>query len=236
MADKNILLTAVNVIAAPREAFEALRLKPTVLLPLVAVILANTAVMFAYYSEVDIAWVMESGLQNASVDLTPAQRQAALNRMGNLSPVVVASTAAVSAALFLTLWFFLNAAYLAGVSFVTDDGFGLKHWFAMICWCALPLLFGAAASLVNIFFNDATFLRPDRMNPLSFSSLLDLDSAAASAMRQSVQTLDISAIWAMVLGVYAYHVWTRRNLLESALIVLAPAILMFGSILYFTSS
>lgn len=236
MADKNILLTAVNVIAAPREAFEALRLKPTVLLPLVAVILANTAVMFAYYSEVDIAWVMESGLQNASVDLTPAQRQAALNRMGNLSPVVVASTGAVSAALFLTLWFFLNAAYLAGVSFVTDDGFGLKHWFAMICWCALPLLFGAAASLVNIFFNDATFLRPDQMNPLSFSSLLDLDSAAASAMRQSVQTLDISAIWAMVLGVYAYHAWTRRNLLESALIVLAPAILISGSIFYFTSS
>jgi hypothetical protein len=55
-------------------------------------------------------------------------------------------------------------------------------------------------------------------------------------MRQSVQSLDITTIWSMVLGVYAYQLWTQRNLFKSALIVLAPAILIFGSIWYFTSS
>ncbi len=235
MADNNVLLTAVNIIASPREALGALKLKPTVLLPLAAVILANVAVIFAYYSQVDVAWVMETSMQSAMEDMGPRQREAALDRVQNLSPLVVASAGAVSAALFLTFWMFLNAAYLSGISLVTDDGLRLKHWFAMICWCALPIVFGSAASLANIFIIDATFLRPDRMNPLSLSSLLDLDSAAGSAMRQSVQSLDITALWAIVLTVYAYHLWTGRNLLASALIVLAPAMLIFGSIFYFTS-
>ena len=235
MPGNNVLLTAVNIIASPSEAFEALIRKPTVLVPLVAVILANVAVIFAYYSQVDVAWVMETSTQSAMEDLGPREREAALDRIQNLSPMVVASAGAVSVALFLTLWIFLNAAYLAGISLVTDDGLRLKHWFAMICWCALPIVFGSAASLANIFLSDATFLRPDRMNPLSFSSLLDLDSAAGNAMLQSVQSLDITAAWAIVLTVCAYHVWTRRNLLASALIVLAPATLIFGSIFYFTS-
>ena len=235
MADTKLLDTAVNIIASPREALESLKLKPTILLPLAAIVIANVAVVFAYYSQVDIAWVLEASLQNATEDLGPREREAALDRMQNLSPMVVASAGAVSAALFLTLWMFLNAAYLAGISLVTDDGLRLKHWFAMICWCALPIVFGSAASLANIFLSDATFLRPDRMNPLSFSSLLDLDSAAGNAMLQSVQSLDITAAWAIVLTVCAYHVWTRRNLLASALIVLAPATLIFGSIFYFTS-
>ncbi|TDJ45175.1 MAG: hypothetical protein E2O51_05460 [Gammaproteobacteria bacterium] len=236
MAEKQLLLTAVNIIAAPREALETLRLKPTVLLPLVAIIIVNIAVVFTYYSQVDLTWTLESSLQNASEDMTLRQREAASRAVENLSPMAVGSIAAVSGSLFLTLWFFLNAAYLAGVSLLTDDGFKLKHWFAMICWCALPIVFGYAASLANLFLSDATFLRPDRINPLSFSSLLDLDSAADSGMRQSVQSLDITTIWSMVLGVYAYQLWTQRNLFKSALIVLAPAILIFGSIWYFTSS
>ncbi len=235
IANDSVLVTAVNIIAAPREALEALKLKPTVLLPLAALLIANAAVVLTYYSQVDLVWLLESSLQNVSEDLAPGRRAAATNAIENISPMVAASAGTVSGALFLTLWFFLNAAYLAGVSLLTDDGFLLKHWFAMVCWCTLPVIFGYAASLANILLSDATFLRPDRMNPLSFSSLLDLDNAGRSAMRQPLQAMDITAIWAMALGVYAYHLWTRRGLLKSALIVLAPAILIFGSILYFTS-
>lgn len=228
--------TAVNIIAAPLEALATIRLKPTVLLPLFAIIMANTAVVFSYYSQVDLAWVLETSLEAASEDMGPRQRQAAADRMENISPMVVASAAAASSALFLTVWLFLNSAYLAGVSLLTNDDYRRKQWFAMLCWCALPVVLGHAASVANIFFSDATFLRPDRMNPLSFSSLLDLESAAGNSMRQFLQSMDLTAIWSMGLTVFAYHAWTKKNLFESALIVLAPAILLFGSILYFTSN
>jgi hypothetical protein len=74
------------------------------------------------------------------------------------------------------------------------------------------------------------------MNPLSLSSLLNLESAAGSSMRQFLQSMDLTAVWSMGLTVFAYHAWTKKNLFKSALIVLAPATLLFGSIFYFTSN
>ena len=236
MTGSKPLETAVNIIAAPLEALATIRLKPTVLLPLAAIIIANTAVIFSYYSQVDLAWVLEPGLEAAQEDLGPRQRQAVADRMENLSPMVVASAAAASSAAFLLLWFFLNSAYLAGVSLVTNDELRRKQWFAMICWCALPVVLGHAASVANIFLIDATFLRPDRMNPLSFSSLLDLESAVGSSMRQFLQSMDLTAIWSMGLTVFAYHAWTKKDLFKSALIVLAPVTLLFSTIFYFTSN
>jgi len=236
MAKPSALTTAVNMIAAPREALQALKLRPTVLAPLLAIIVANAVLLLTYYNLVDLIWLVETSLQNAPQDLTEEQREAATNAMENLSPMVLGSIAAISAIVFLTLWFFLNAAYLAGVSLLTGDDFRLKNWFSMICWCSLPLVFGYGASMVNLLVSDATFLRADRMNPLSFASLLELDSAGASTLRQSLQSIDITAIWSMALGVFAYHVWTRRSVLKSVAIVLAPPILIFGTIFYFTSN
>jgi len=228
--------TAVNIIAAPLEALATIRLKPTVLLPLAVIIIANTAVVFSYYSQVDLAWVMEASLEAAQEDMGPRQRQAVADRMENISPMVVASAASASSGVFLLLLLFLNSAYLAGVSLVTNDDIRRKQWFAMLCWCALPVVLGHLASVANIFLSDATFLRPDRMNPLSLSSLLNLESAAGSSIRQFLQSMDLTAVWSMGLTVFAYYAWTKKNLFKSALIVLAPATLLFGSIFYFTSN
>ncbi len=236
MTGSKPLETAVNIIAAPLEALATIRLKPTVLLPLAVIVIANTAVVFSYYSQVDLAWVMEASLEAAQEDMGPRQRQAVADRMENLSPMVVASAASASSGVFLLLWFFLNSAYLAGVSLVTNDDIRRKQWFAMLCWCALPVVLGHLASVANIFLSDATFLRPDRMNPLSFSSLLNLESAAGNSMRQMLQSMDLTAVWSMGLTVFAYHAWTKKNLFKSALIVLAPATLLFGSIFYFTNN
>ncbi len=54
----SVFVTAVNVIAAPREAFNVLKLKPTVLLPLAALIIANAAVVLTYYIQVDLALLL----------------------------------------------------------------------------------------------------------------------------------------------------------------------------------
>lgn len=232
---KSVLATAVDVIAAPGEALRAIRQKPTVLVPLGAIIVANAAVMLTYYGEVDVAWLMETGIQASGQELSEEQLEAMTRGMENLSPMVMGSLTAVSAALGLTLWFFLNAAYLAGISLLSNDGFRLRAWMSMICWCGLPMIFGYGASLANLLMVDATFLPQDRLSPLSFSSLLDLESAGSGTMWRSIAALDVTVVWAMALGVYGYRLWTQRGLFVSALIVLAPAILTFGAIMYFTS-
>ena len=230
-----ILATAVDVIASPGAALRAIQHKPTVLVPLCAIIVANAAVLLTYYSEVDVAWLMETGIQASGAEVSAEQREAMARGMENLSPMLMGSIAVVSAAVGLTLWFFLNAAYLTGVSLLGNDGIGLKAWMSMICWCGLPLVFGYGASLANLFVVDATFLPQGRLSPLSFSSLLDLEYAGSGAIWQSIAAMDITALWAMALGVYGYRLWTRRGLVASALIVLAPALLILGALTYFTS-
>ncbi len=230
-----VLATAIDVIASPGAALQAVKHKPTVLVPLCAIIVANAAVLLTYYSVVDVAWLMETGIQASGAEMSEEQREAMARGMANLSPMLMGSLAVVSAAIGLTLWFFLNAAYLAGVSLLSNDGIRLKAWMSMICWCGLPLIFGYGASLANLFVVDATFLPQDRLSPLSFSSLLDLDYAGSGRAWQSIAAMDLTVLWAMALGVYGYRLWTGRGLLASALIVLAPALLVLGAIMYFTS-
>ncbi len=230
-----VLATAIDVIASPGAALQAVKHKPTVLVPLCAIIVANAAVLLTYYSVVDVAWLMETGIQASGAEMSEEQREAMARGMANLSPMLMGSLAVVSAAIGLTLWFFLNAAYLAGVSLLSNDGIRLKAWMSMICWCGLPLIFGYGASLANLFVVDATFLPQDRLSPLSFSSLLDLDYAGSGSAWQSIAAMDLTVLWAMALGVYGYRLWTGRGLLASALIVLAPALLVLGAIMYFTS-
>lgn len=234
MADTGILATAVNMLAAPREALQALRFKSTFLAPLGAIIIANAAVLLTYYAQVDVPWMLETSMEAASEDMTREQRERAADMMENFSPTLLGSVAALSFAALLTLWFLLNATYLVVVSRLSNDGIAFRNWFSMICWCSLPLAFGAAASLANILLGDATFLRPDRINPLAFSTLLDLESTGSNSIRQMVETLDITAVWSMALAVFGHGTWTRGNLLKSALIVLAPAVLFFGTILFLT--
>ncbi len=230
-----LFTTAVNVIAAPGEALRTIREESKILAPLCALLIANAAVFLAYYSEVDVVWLLETSMQSSADELSQEQREAAVRAMGNVSPMVMGSASAVSAAVAFTFAFFLYAAYLAGVSLLTNDGFGIRSWFSMICWCTLPVVFGYGASLANIVFGDATFLRWDQLNPLSFGSLFNVDSDGSGTFRQSVLGLDVTMIWAMVLYVYGYRTWTGRGVLESALIVLAPTVLVMGAIAWFAS-
>ena len=234
IADDSILAIAVNMIAAPRDALQALKLKTAALAPLSVIVIANAAVILAYYSQVDLTWLVETDMQNSPQELTQEQREAATNFMEGTSPMLLGSIGALAATAILTLLFVLNAVWLSCISLLSNDGIGFRNWFSMICWCAIPLVFGYAASLVNVFVSDATFLPADRINPLSFSSLLNLESANGQMMRQSLQSLDITAIWSMGLAVFGYHTWTQRGLQKSALIVFSPAILVFGTILYVT--
>ena len=235
IADDSILAIAVNMIAAPREALQALRLKTAALAPLSVIVIANAAIILAYYSQVDLTWLVETDMQNSSQELTQEQREAAADFMGDTSPMLLGSIGALAATVVPALLFVLNAAWLSGISLLSNDGIGFRYWFSMICWCALPLVFGYAASLVNLFVSDATFLPADRINPLSFSSLLNIESANGRMLRETMQSLDITAIWSMTLVVFGYHTWTQRSLLKSALIVFSPAVLIVGTILYVTS-
>ncbi len=227
MSTANLSTTSVltDIITAPARAFAALKERPTVWLPLTILIVTYAAVSVVYTSSVDLAWLIDQQLQQAQ-NLTDAQRDQAVKAALRISPAVYGVIAAVGTTIFIPAVFALMALYYTGVSFVTGDGVKYKQWFALVSWCAIPVVFGLVAALVHVLAGDARFMRQDELNPFSFGNLLGIDQAGATILHRVVLGLDVTAIWSVVLSVVGYQSFTKRSLAFSAAIVLAPIALI----------
>jgi len=231
MSTANLSSVAIltDIITAPARAFAAIKERPTVWLPLLIVIIINSAVSVAYTSAVDLAWLIDLQLQQAQ-NLTEAQRAEAVKAAMRISPAVYGVIGAIGACVFIPLVFALTSLYYSAVSFVTGDGVRYKQWFALASWCAVPIVFGLLAALVHVLSGDARFMRQEELNPFSFGNLLSIDMAGVTRAQRTVLSLDPTLIWTMVLAILGYQAFTRRSLAFSAAVVLAPIVLIVAII------
>ncbi len=219
------LSVLTDIITAPGRAFAALKERPTVLLPLLILIIINSAVSFAYTSSVDLAWMLDQQLQQAQ-NLTDAQRDQAVKAALRISPTVYGVIAVVGTAIVLPLLFALSSLYYSGVSFVTGDGVKYKQWFSLASWCAIPVVFGLLAALVHVLAGDARFMRQEELNPFSFGNLLAIDMVGVTRAQRVLFNLDPTLIWCVVLSIMGYQSFTKRSLPFAAAVVLAPMALI----------
>lgn len=237
MADPSAFAVAANVFASPNDAFAAIRDKSRVWLPLVVLIGSYALISLIYMNSVDLPWFMEqqvdAQIAMSGNEMTAEERERAIEASSGLSPMAVGSISAVASAVFILVWTFLVALYYTGISFATGDGIKLKKWFALVCWCTLPIVLGMLASLVNILANDARFMLQEDLNPLSFRNLLGVDTSEFGTLQRVLASLDLSTVWALALGVLGYQAWTERSFLKSAGIVLGPLglIVVLGSVI-----
>lgn len=224
-ADLSSSSILINIITAPARAFSAIKERPTVWLPLAILIVAYAAVSVAYTFSVDLAWLIDQQLQQAQ-NLTDAQRQTAVQSAMRLPAPVFAAIGAVGACIAIPLVFAIVALYYLVVSFATGDGVKYQQWYALIAWCALPVVFGLLAALVHVLSGDARFMRQEELNPFAFGNLLGFDLATATRMQRFLLSLDVTAIWGLVLSILGYQAFTKRSLAWSAAVVLAPLALI----------
>ena len=226
MTSTSSLAIATNIFTAPMEAFEALKDQPRVWFPIVVLVVAYTAVNFAYLYSVDLPWFMDAQMQATGNQLTEAQREQAADRASNVSPAFFAVIGSVSTSGFVLLVMFLTALYYTGISFVAHDGIKLKQWFALVAWCTLPTVLGAVAQVVNILATDSRFMLQDEINPLSFGNLLSIDRTGASIGQRILLGIDLTTIWGIVLTVLGYQAWTKSSIVKSLAVVLGPLALI----------
>jgi hypothetical protein len=228
MASQSSFAIAANVFVAPNEAFAAIRERPNVLLPLILILGTYGIVSFSFTYSVDVPWFMEQQINMSAGDLTPSEREAAIEASSNMAPGVLGAISTVSSSIFILLWTFLVALYYTGVSFATGDGIKLKQWYGLVVWCALPILLGLVASIVNIFISDARFMLQEDINPLSFNNLLSIDTEGFSTLQRILASLDLSTVWSLALTIIGYQTWTQRSIYKAAGIVLGPFVVIFG--------
>jgi hypothetical protein len=226
VADQSALATLTNIFTAPTEAFAAIKEQPRPWLPLLLLIVVYGVVSFTYLNAVDLAWFFDRAMQNAP-NLTEAQREQAVETQANMSPNLLGSFASVSAAVAFLVLVAIVALYFTGVSAAMNAGIRFKQWFGLLAWCAMPVLLGLVASIANVLFSDARFMPQEALNPLAFGNLLGIDSEGAPFTQRALLSLDVTAIWCLVLQVLGFQAWTGRSTLVAAAVALAPILVVF---------
>ncbi|HEX6992922.1 MAG TPA: YIP1 family protein [Gammaproteobacteria bacterium] len=215
----------VNVFTAPRDAFTALAARPTVLVPILALALLNTAVVVAYYSQVDTLWLLQTMLEESGRELPPEAAQG--QGGGTMGPVMMVA-AALGAVLQILIALLLAAGYLSLVSLFGNDGVTFKRWLSLVGWSSMPTLLGMLSTVVNLALNDATHMLPTELNMLSFGNLLGLEAAGGGLLRTMLLNMDPTMLWSLALLAFGYSLWTRRSVLVSLVIVAAPLVVVGG--------
>jgi hypothetical protein len=238
MADTSSIAIATNIFTSPSQAFVAIKERAPLLLPVLLLLVAFGSVNFLYLSRVDMGWFLDQQLQQqtqSGAQLTPQQREQALNAAAKVPPVVYGAIGAVSTSIFIFLALFLGALYYKIVSFATGDGIRLKQWFALSCWCLLPGVLAVLAQIANLLVNDARFMPADAINPLSFGNLFSIDRTGVTAVQRILLALDVTTLWAVVLSILGYQSFTKRSLAKSAAIALGPliAIVLIATVIAF---
>jgi hypothetical protein len=221
MADSSSVGILVNIFTSPTAAFTALKERPSPWLPLLIVLLTYAAVSYLYLQVVDLPWMLDRQLSQGG-NLTDEQRTQAVDAALQISPTVYGVIGAVTTPLSILIVYALIALYFTGVSFATNDGVKYGQWFAMISWSVMPVIFGLAASFVNLLVSDARFLPQEQLNPLSFGNLFALNSDGAPLSQRILLSLDVTTLWAVVLQVIGYQVFSQRSIVRAAVVVLGP--------------
>jgi hypothetical protein len=222
MADSTTVGVLTNIFTAPQAAFAAIKERPNPWLPLLVLIIGTFAVQFTYMQAVDLPWLIDQQLQQAGADITDEQRAQAVDATTRIPASVLGAIQGVSGGIVILIVYALVALYYTGVSFALNDKIKYQQWLALIAWCSLPSVFGLIASFVNLMVTDARFLPAQALNPLSFGSLLALETQGATVVETILMQLDVTVLWSVVLQILGYQAFTQRSIVTSTVVVLGP--------------
>lgn len=220
----------VNIFVAPGEAFQALREKPTVLFPLAAVLLSTLAVNAWYFQIVDYAWFTDNLLERMS-NLSDEQREA-MRAYTSESSSMTSLTSVLGSAISILAVYILQAGYLTLVSALAGDRFRFRHWFSLTSWTNLPYLLVVLVMAVNLLLSPNGQISLFELNSLSLSNL-GVESGGNFLLQNMLDSMHLPMFWALALTVAGYQQWLQCGHARAAAIVLAPFVLVFGTMAFF---
>lgn len=222
----NNLALVATLATSPASAFNELRERPRFWFPLLLVVLTSAALVAWYYSVVDIDW-MKDALYSNNPDfqkMAPEQRAAAMQIVGRKTMLIGSVIAMLGA---IPFFYLVTSVYYLLAAKVTKVSLGLKHWFTLTSWSALPGLIGTVVAALLLLLRDNDQVGPGVLQPLGLNELffhLPLGNKAQGFL----DALSIPGFLSWALAIVGVRVWTQRSWLYSAIFVLIPAVVVFG--------
>lgn len=219
----NNLSTSVALATAPSSAFTELRERPTFWFPLVLVILSTAALIYWYYSVVDIDWLKDLMFGN-NPQLDPQKRAAV---MGMMTRTTLLWTSVVGAIIVTPIGMVVGALIWLVAAKITKLPQGFKHWFAFACWVSLPLVLSNVVGAVMLSIADTAQIGPGVTQPLSLNELVFHRPMGAPGQAW-LGALGIPSFLSWALAIIGVHTWSQRSWLFSVLFVGVPTVLFYG--------
>jgi len=221
------IATAINILAAPAEAFKTLQAKPTVLFPLAIIALSTIVIQIWYFSILDMAWFADDIIANFGDGFSEEQAEGVRDLYTGRSQNVMALTAGIGGAVSLVVLYLLQAGYLTLTSALGGDGYRFKNWFSLVCWTSLPYLLSVIGMAVTIALSPNGQLSAFDLDPLSLANL-GMNAGGNSTLQSLFTTVSLTMLWSLGLVVLGYKQWLNASWLKSVLVVTAPYLLIFG--------
>lgn len=218
----NNLALTVALATAPSSAFVELRERPRFWFPLLLLVAAAFAINYWYFSTVDIEWLKDTMFSN-NADMKDAERAAA---MGMITRTTLLWGSVVGGVIIIPIVFLVSALYLLLAAKVTKLPQGFKHWFALVCWTALPQFLSIVVAAILMILSDNSQVSPSVVEPLSLNSLvLHRPMGPGYAFFES---LTIPGVLRWILMIIGVRTWSQRSWAFSSLFIVLPVVVYYG--------
>lgn len=214
----------IDILTAPNAAFARLKQQPSVLFPLLLITLSVASIQVGYFFLTDFNFLIDQMVEQ-TLNANPQARESEIRAgLQSLSPMVLALSSTVAVLLGTPLITALYAWYLSFIAKFGQQEYSFKHWFSLVWWTSIPTLFVALAAWVVILSSSNGQVPQASLQPLSIDALLALDPP-----NTMLQNLSLPQLWALALCVLGYRSFTGKSYLHSAIVALAPYVLIFGT-------
>jgi len=222
----NNVALAAALATSPSTAFAELRERPRYWFPLVLITVASTVMVCWYYSTVDFEWLKDLMFSNNPKfqALPEAQRTATLS---GFTRTMMSWGSAIGTLIFIPVWYLLQSLYLLLAAKVTKLPQGFKHWFALSCWTALPLLLGTVVAAIMLLMSDNSQVSPSVLTALSLNELV-FHYPWGSPAQGILDALTIPAFLSWALMIMGVHSWSQRSWAFSGIFILLPIVAVYG--------
>lgn len=222
----NNVALAVAMATAPSSAFGELRERPKFWFPLLLLVASTVVLVYWYYSMVDIEWLKDAMFSsNPDIQKLPEAERAAATAAVGRNALLWGSV--IGTLVALPIFFLLQALYLLLAAKVTKLPQGFKHWFALGCWSALPLLLSTVVGALFLIISDTAQVSPSVLQPLSLNELV-LHRPMGSPGHALFESLTIPGVLSWMLMVIGVRVWSHRSWAFSAMFILLPIVVLYG--------
>ncbi len=221
----------IDILTAPTAAFTRLKQFPTFWAPLLLLLVMTIATTCGYMLLNNEGFVRDQMIEQAGNfrQMTKEQRAQLEKSVQALSLTTQAIVSSIAVCIVVPVVLAISAAYLTLMAKFGSAPLDFRHWFTMTCWNTVPTFFSNLAALL-VLLTDANHQVPQGdLQVLGLVHLLNLNIHS-----QTLQQFGLMQIWGLVLGVIGYRQWTGTSWLGASLVALAPTVVIYGAILYFT--